>query len=430
MKTRWIFSGLVVLLAVLVIVPAGTSFAQRVPPGSVGAQQQPPPPPPRRSGGLLDRLFGEGGVFQPRRQPPPPPVVQQVRPPAQQQQQRPRRPQRPAEPPLPTVEVVEKDADARKVLVIGDFVASGLAWGLDQMFAEEKKITVVDRTNNASGIVRTDHYDWNAKLPEILNDVKPDIVVMAIGANDRQQMRVGGERHALRSEGWEKAYIERVQDLTETMTVYGRPFFWVGTVPMSQSAAMRDMSYLNDLMRTRMSASSGTFVDVWSGFTNEDGRYISSGPDVEGQLRALRAGDGINFTRAGRLKLAFYVEREMRRQTGIGVGMVDLLASTTQQSQIEIGPDGKMRLVGPVISLSDPLPGASDMLAGGPNADALKESETPGYLMIVKGAALPAVSGRADDFSWPPGAGAPVSPPVPLPEANAAPDAAASVTGG
>jgi hypothetical protein len=174
---------------------------------------------------------------------------------------------------------------------------------------------------------------------------------------------------------------------------------------MRQSSAMRDMLYFGELYRSGVTAAGGHFVDIWGGFTDEDGRYISSGPDVAGQLRGLRSGDGINFTRAGRLKLAFYVEREIRRQTGIGTGAVDLLASTDQQSQIEIGPDGVKRLVGPVISLSDPLPGASRVLVGGPDEAAAAEpdeTETPQYLMIVKGAALPAVSGRADDFTWPP----------------------------
>jgi len=46
------------------------------------------------------------------------------------------------------------------------------------------------------------------------------------------------------------------------------------------------------------------------------------------------------------------------------------LASLTGANQIEIAPDGTKRLVGPVISLSDPLPGASDQLAGGDQASA------------------------------------------------------------
>jgi hypothetical protein len=409
MLRRGLLAIVLTAAALAVAVPADFGFAQRLPPGEVGQQPQ------RR--GLFEMLFGPR-VLQP--------------PPAQrglfgQPPQAPRAQQRTrtAEPPIPPVEVVEKDPNAKTILVVGDFVAGGLAWGLEQTFAEEPMLVVVEETSGSSGLVRDDYYDWNGELLGILNERKPDIVVVALGSNDRQEIRHEGGRLAPRSEPWEKAYVERIAAMADTLKVYGRPFFWMGAPPMRQSSAFRDMLYFNDLYRPTVTAAGGHFVDIWGGFTNEEGRYISSGPDVTGQLRGLRAGDGINFTRAGRLKLAFYVEREIRRQTGIGTGAVDLLASTDQQSQIEIGPDGVKRLVGPVISLSDPLPGASFVLVGGPEEAAAEEpaeTETPQYLMIVKGAALPAVSGRADDFTWPPRPrAASVAQPVVAPEPTAEP---------
>ena len=107
---------------------------------------------------------------------------------------------RPSEPPLVTVEIIPKDKNAKKILVLGDFLAGGLAWGLDQTFADEPKLAVVDRSNTNSGLVRADFFDWNAELLKILNEEKPDIIVISLGANDRQQMRIGKERLAPRSE--------------------------------------------------------------------------------------------------------------------------------------------------------------------------------------------------------------------------------------
>ncbi len=363
------------VLALLLAAPFGAAMAQQAPP---------------RAGplGFFDFLFG------PR----------QVRPPPQQQPpSSSRRSSRPSQPPVPVAEVTPKDPKARKILVIGDFVAGGLAWGLDQTFADEPKIAVIDKSNNSSGLVRDDYYDWNKQLPGILNDAKPDVVVVVLGANDRQQMRVGKDRLTLHSDSWEKAYTGRVTSMADTLKVFGRPFFWVSAPPLRSSSASRDMDYFNGLYKAAVTAEGGHYIDIWNGFTDDNGNYTSSGPDVDGQLRALRSGDGINFTRAGRLKLAFYVEREIRKQTGIGTGSVDLFASASQSSQIEIGPDGAKRLVGPVISLSDPLPGASRVLAGGTdNPDAKMAAGTPQFKLIVDGVVPPAVSGRADDFTWPP----------------------------
>jgi uncharacterized protein len=371
-----------VAVALLIAMPFDAAWAQQ-PPGLIGG------PPAARSGpgGFFDFLFG------------PRPVA----PPAQQQQQPPRRPAAPSEPPLPIAQVTPKDDKARKILVVGDFVAGGLAWGLDQTFADEPKIAVLDRSNNASGLVRDDFFDWNKQLPSILNELKPDVVIVALGANDRQQMRDGKNRLAPHSDAWEKAYTSRIAGMADTLKVYGRPFFWVSAPPMRASSASRDMTYLNGFYKPPVTADGGHYVDIWNGFTDDNGNYTSSGPDVDGQLRALRSSDGINFTRAGRLKLAFYVEREIRKQTGIGTGSVDLFASASQTNQIEIGPDGVKRLVGPVISLSDPLPGASRALVGSAdNPDVAMATDTPQYRLVVKGTAPPPVAGRADDFTWPP----------------------------
>jgi len=114
-----------------------------------------------------------------------------------------------------------------------------------------------------------------------------------------------------------------------------------------------------------------------------------------------------------------------RRNLAVPSGTVDLVPSASQQSQIEIGPDGKKRMVGPVISLSDPLPGGSETLAGGsaalPAPAPLEQSAR--FDVVVKGGALPSTPGRIDDFVWPPRPAAAAAPPVPVVEA---PPAAAS----
>lgn len=421
MARRLITALLVLLLGIAFVAPdVGPGFAQ---PRQQSQKQKKPRP------GFFQKLFG------PRKEASRPRVQGQTRwtwgrPDARELEplgpvfntvrKKKKRPSSIKEAPLATVEVIEKDANARKVLVIGDFVAGGLAWGLDQQLANETRLVVIDKSNPASGLVRPDQYDWNATLLDLLNAEKPDAIVAVFGANDRQQIRNGNKRIAVRSAEWEKAYAGRLDGVVETLKVYGRPFFWVSAPPMKASASSTDMAYLNGLYKSRVESAGGTFVDIWNGFTNASGQYITTGPDIEGQVRALRTSDGINFTRAGRLKLSFYVERDVRRKTGVSAGAVDLLASTSEESQIEIGPDGKKRLVGPVISLSDPRPGLSDALAGAPDPvtfdpltgmattppartpAAEAADETLRYKVVIKGETLPAVAGRADDFAWPP----------------------------
>jgi hypothetical protein len=418
---------LLLLLALAIALPVSVAVPMRAEAGLFDRLFGPPPPPP--SYGKKQRkprsgLFGNPFLF--GNDPYPDDGYEPQRP--RKKAKKP--PAAPSEPAVVTVPVQPKDPKARKILVIGDFVAGGLAWGLDQQLANEPKLAVIDKSNDASGLVRADAYDWNKSLPEVLNSEKPDFVVVALGANDRQQMKAGNERFPVRSAPWEKAYAQRIDGMVDTLKVYGKPFFWVSAPPVRASGGSDDMAYLNGLYKPRVEAAGGSFVDIWIGFANANGQYMPTGPDLDGQVRQLRNSDGVNFTRAGRLKLAFYVEREMRQKTGVGVGLVDLLPATSQTATIEVGPDGKKRLVGPVMSLSDPAPGASDVLAGGPEASTPATADSARFKMVVKGDPLPVVSGRVDDFAWPgPDAPASVAPAGGAVPPGAAPPAADEPSG-
>lgn len=357
--------------------------------------------------GFLDRLFGR------EREVAPPPGEIPNAPRAVPRQSgngqagqaaasRRRTPAAPKEPDYTVVDVQPKNADAKKVLVVGDFIGSGLAWGLDQAFAEEPRISIVDRTEGSSGFVRDDHYDWVAALPQMLADEKPDMVVVMIGANDRQSIRTADGRFAPRSEEWQKLYQQRVERFLLALQSYGKPVYWVGEPPMQSADGSADMAYLNTLFKARAEAVGARFVDVWDGFADEDGKFVLRGPDVDGQTRQLRSGDGINFTKSGRRKLAFYVEREIRQDGGLGPATSARLLTNPNETT-EIGPDGKLRTVGPVISLTDPPPGAADAaLAGAPDqvSAAAPAKESAVYKLTVEGEAPPAPAGRADDFAW------------------------------
>ncbi len=363
--------------AALVVAPAEFATAQR-------AQ----PPPQQGGGGFFNFLFGPIVPPQPVRPVRPRTTAPQV-----------------AAPVVPAKPVTPKDAAARKVMVVGDFVGSVVAAGLDRAFADEPAIRVVDKTNANSGLSRQDYYDWARVLPTMLSAERPDFVVTVLGANDRQQL-TGSASALWGTPEFDTAYGERVGAVAAALTVYGVPYFWMGTVPM-RSTPEPDMAHINDLVRPRLEAASAHFVDVWDGFADENGKLVISGPDVDGQIRPLRTGNGINFTEAGQAKLAFYVSREIRRVTGIGTGAVDLVATTGQGSRVEVGPDGKSRLIGPVISLTEPPPGSATGLSGDPKAlnappllAAPKDAASP-QALLIKGATLPPVAGRADDFTWP-----------------------------
>lgn len=379
------------------------------PPGDVGAED----PPRRRRGAPLPPgapLYEEepprrglGAIFGRRRQAQPPPVIDERPAPQQAQQPRKKRPAAaPAEPDYEIAAIEPKAEDARKVLVIGDFAAGALAWGLDQAFAAEPRIRILDASNGASGFVRTDYYDWNSELPAILDAQKPDMVVVLIGANDRQTIRAGEDRFAPRTPEWQKIYEQRLDSLLLGLQAYGRPFYWIGAPPLGPEDASADMTFLNSLFEARVKAVGGVFIDVWDGFADEDGKFVARGPDMDGQVKALRTSDGIGFTRSGRRKLAFYVETEIRRDGGVLTPGSSLISAVNPNEVIEIGPDGKERRLGPVVSLTDPPPGAADVPLAGAAPAAPPPADSAQYKLVVEGAPPPPPAGRVDDFTWRP----------------------------
>ena len=69
--------------------------------------------------------------------------------------------------------IVEKAPDARTVLVVGDFMATGLAEGLDTAFAENTKVRIVVRSNGSSGFARDDFYNWPEQIKPLIEAEKP-----------------------------------------------------------------------------------------------------------------------------------------------------------------------------------------------------------------------------------------------------------------
>ncbi len=116
-----------------------------------------------------------------------------------------------------------------------------------------------------------------------------------------------------RSDRWAQVYSRRIDETIAALKSKGVPVFWVGLPSIRGTRSTADAVYLNDLFRARAERAGINYIDVWDGFVDDAGKYSSYGPDYEGQMRRLRSGDGVYFTKYGARKLAHYVEREIRR---------------------------------------------------------------------------------------------------------------------
>jgi hypothetical protein len=180
------------------------------------------------------------------------------------------------------------------------------------------------------------------------------------------------------------------------------PVIWVGLPPVRGTRSRSDVTFLNDLYKDRAEKAGIVYVDVWEGFIEESGEFSQYGPDVMGQVRRLRSGDGTYFTKAGARKLAHYVEREIKRLMNRALPVALPIPDESLPKQAAPTPSGPAPrpVAGPIVPLTGAAPVAEGLAGGGRQAEA-PVSDPVALKVLVKGEAVAAPKGRADDFVWP-----------------------------
>ncbi|MGO9359324.1 MAG: DUF459 domain-containing protein [Xanthobacteraceae bacterium] len=350
----------------------------------------------------------------------------------------------------------------RNVLVLGDAMADWLAYGLEDAFAEqEPDLGVIRKHKTTSGLIRYqpkgEPADWAAAAKTILAGEKPDAIVVMLGLNDRVPIRepdkaetktpadkkdarskgadtagetkpadgkssdteqaaddADGETPSIlapeksarggvydfREDRWVELYTKKVEEMIAILKAKGVPVVWVGLPAVRGPKATSDMLFLDALYRDEAGKAGITYVDVWDGFVDEAGRFMPQGPDFEGQIRRLRSGDGVFFTRAGARKLAHYVEREVTRLLASRSAPLTL-PNEPGVPEVNARPGGAAPrpLAGPVVPLVASSVGTDELLGGPGTRPAAVDALAARTL--VKGEALAAPAGRADDYAWP-----------------------------
>ncbi|HEX3858299.1 MAG TPA: DUF459 domain-containing protein, partial [Pseudolabrys sp.] len=328
LRSRW-------LIGAVALAAAGYAFT-----GYAEAQYR------ARGGGFFQDLFGPfngGGVQQSEQQP----QVDYSR-----------------APPPPRKDKADTSVPSVSIVVMGDGMADWLGYGLEDAFSDSPEVAIVRKNHQRSGLLRYDtkgDLDWWHVARDELGQEKADYVVMMLGVGDRQNIREkdiakekekdkeadkkkgkaepgkteSGKTEAgqaetdktadnqgddpdsimapeqpgkktngvvdFRTDQWAEIYTKRIDETIAALKSKGVPVFWVGLPALRGPKATADAVYLNDLYRARAEKAGVVYIDVWDGFVDEGGKFTTQGPDYEGQVRRLRSGDGIYFTKAGAL---------------------------------------------------------------------------------------------------------------------------------
>jgi hypothetical protein len=303
--------------------------------------------------------------------------------------------------------------EATRILVLGDGIGGGLGAGLLRLGDASGRYDVTLRFNEESGLARPEVYDWPATVSKILGSNSYDVIVVMLGANDRQMMRSGNMRYAFNSPEWVEAYKAQVDMLLDQFSAVQAKVYWVAMPPMADPGYDAAMQQVAAIQRGRVEARGMTFLDLRTAFTAPDGSYTDVGIDDSGVKRRLRGQDGVSFFKAGNNRMAQLVLQAIERGDAVPAvkpaaaeaapGPAEAASRTPLFGQITmigepftISPEGvtanAIVVAGGNLSPEESLNMIRGMTPPGSNAERLFRTGDPGR----------APKGRPDDFTLPP----------------------------
>ncbi|MEG4319821.1 MULTISPECIES: DUF459 domain-containing protein [unclassified Microcoleus] len=190
----------------------------------------------------------------------------------------------------------------RKFLFIGDSVMFDLGTQLQYTLKEKYNIanTKLDY-KVSSGLNRIDYYDWYARTSEIIQDYRPDVVIVLFGGNDTQDITdYQGKYRAILTPEWQKAYQERVDKYAKLLGSSSvRKVYWVGQSISNKSSYIKAFLMMNDIYKNAGKFSEKIeFISTWDTFS-ENGKFVPVVADKSGKRGYVKINDGVHFTSHG-----------------------------------------------------------------------------------------------------------------------------------
>ncbi|MGL4668232.1 MAG: SGNH/GDSL hydrolase family protein [Saezia sp.] len=201
--------------------------------------------------------------------------------------------------PLPAL----KPDQHRHVVLAGDsMMAVGLAPQLQRELAAFKATSSTAKAYRpATGLARPDVFNWQKEYPLMIGSKKPDVVIVAIGGNDTQDLDVNKKVLRIGSDEWKAVYEERLTNYLNMLTKDGATVLWIKLPPMRPNKYNQNVTVVNEVAQKVVSQNpNAIWWDVSERFLNDKGKFVEFAviPPAKRQVR-IRQSDGIHLTDNG-----------------------------------------------------------------------------------------------------------------------------------
>ncbi|ADP70577.1 protein of unknown function DUF459 [Rhodomicrobium vannielii ATCC 17100] len=234
--------------------------------------------------------------------------------------------------------------DRYQVRVIGDWLGSGLANGLQDAFKQDASVQIQDASKSNYGLARTEQISLFGDIDKLTSSNPPvNIAVVMLGVNDATSMKAPTATGRLQvgTAEWKDAYGREAEKLIRKLKGANIAIYWLGLPVMANSQRNDAVAAMNDAVRQAAYVNGAKFIDTSAGFTDQSGAYTAYGPDLTGQTKRLREGDGVGFTAAGSRKLANYVEIVLRRDLAQAKAQRNIPLAGDEEEQARVVPGNR-----------------------------------------------------------------------------------------
>ena len=240
------------------------------------------------------------------------------------------------------------EGDIYQLTVIGDTFAEGILNGLVESMGTDARLNIQRKVREFSGIMAPD-FDAKAKaLEDTISKEPMNVAVVMMGEDDRVTFKnADGKKVAIASPEWLAEYTQRLDRVMKAIKRKNAGVYWTGLPTFGRADANEQAKAMNEAMRERAYLNGFKYIDIASGFTDEEDAYSAYGPDLAGKIRVLREADGVHFTDAGNQKLAHFVEKELRRDLNQAKSNRNVQLLGAEAEQVKINPDNAVKTPAP-----------------------------------------------------------------------------------
>jgi hypothetical protein len=195
---------------------------------------------------------------------------------------------------VPTVE------DPLRVAMMGDSLMGQISAGLGRLVRDDGRVSVIADFHVSTGLARPDRLDWPTYLSQQLPAVRAEVVFLAFGGNDDQDMQApDGTYLPYLTPEWQAEYARRVALAMDVAVQGDRTVIWLGLPAEEPERLNAAKDVMNAIAREQADLRPRVeFLDVGTVLT-PTGVYSDVLVNPDGSTTRVREPDGVHLSVSG-----------------------------------------------------------------------------------------------------------------------------------